>query len=262
MQVLSRTVIAGIFATILFMVSATVTHAQTEGSTYYTNPETGYRVVIEDDAELLTSSERNDLAAVMEEITEYGNVAFKTIDENNYSTDFYADKFYHNTFDKDSGVLFLIDMDNRNIWIFSDGRIYKTVTKSYADTVTDNVYRYASRAEYYTCAEQVFEQITSLLRGQKIAQPMKYISNFLLAASLALLINFVVMNAMTKVKRPGKEELLKSVEKKFSSTKAEATFINKTKVYDPVSDSSSGGGGGGSSGGGGGSSGGGGGHSF
>lgn len=45
------------------------------------------------------------------------------------------------------GTVFAIDMDNRNIWIHSDGAVYQVVTKGYADTVTDNVYRYASRGD-------------------------------------------------------------------------------------------------------------------
>ena len=41
----------------------------------YRNPDTGFRVLVEDDAELLTEEERRELAASMEKITAYGNAA-------------------------------------------------------------------------------------------------------------------------------------------------------------------------------------------
>lgn len=261
-SVVGKTVAMAFLCLILFVTNVSICHASGDTGEVYRNAATGYRVLIQDDAHLLTKAERAKLATLMEEITEYGNAIFKTIDKTSMTTSSYAESFYHSTLGKDSGVLFLIDMYNRNIWIFSDGAIYKTVTKSYADTVTDNIYKYASRKEYYTCAAKAFEQIDSLLRGQKIAQPMKYISNLLLAASLALLFNFGLMTYVTKVRRTSRDELLKSVEKKFTCTKPVATFTYKDKTYSPVESSSGGGGGSSGGGGGGSSSGGGGGHSF
>ena len=159
----------------------------------YVNPDTGYQTVIEDDAELLSEEEEAALQELLEEITAYGNVAFKTIDNNYMSTENYARSYYKDMFGTASGTLFLIDMDNRIIWIHSDGAVYKVITTAYANTITDNVYRYASDEEYFVCAQKAFEQMLSLLQGQKIAQPMKYISNGLLAIILALLLNYGVV---------------------------------------------------------------------
>ncbi len=225
------------------------------------NPNTGYQVVLEDDANLLTEAQESNLIAVMEDITAYGNVAFHSIDYNSGTTEGYAKSYYRSLFGTKSGTLFLIDMDNRNIWIFSDGAVYKVISKAYANTITDNVYRYASDGEYYECSAEAFKQIFTLLEGDRIAQPMKYISNALLAMILALLINFGVVCYFTKARKTGEDEILKKVEKRFSCTVPEATFLHQTKTYDPVSSDSGGssGGGGSSSGG---SSGGGGGHSF
>ena len=201
-----------------------------------------------------------DLLAQMEVITEYGNAAFHTVDVNNGTADGYARGYYHNKFDSASGVLFLIDMDNRKVYIFSDGNIYKTVTKSYANVITDNVYQYATNADYYTCASEVFSQVYDLLEGRRIAQPMKYVSNILLAVVFALLINYMMVRGFARAKTPSREEILTGlfVDKKLTDTRAE--FVCETRKYDPVSSGSSGSSGGG--GGGGGSSGGGGGHSF
>ena len=117
-----------------------------------TNPETGYEVWIEDNAGLLTSEEISALAEKMDPITEYGNVGFYTTDSNSSSTAALAKEIEQGRWGSSSGTLFVIDMDNRMIYIHSDGYIYSVITNSYADTITDNVYTYASNAEYFNCA--------------------------------------------------------------------------------------------------------------
>ena len=232
----------------------------------WVNGETGYQVVIEDDADLLSEQEETQLAAEMQQITSYGHVAFKSVSRNDYQTSAYARQYYHEHFSSNSGTLFLIDMDNREIYIFSNGAIYKTVTDAYADTITDNVYRYASDSNYYLCASNAFSQIHSLLAGRRIAQPMKYISNALLALILAAFINYFAVRLTSRSAKPGTQEILSAASTKFSFTNPRKTLDHQTKVYRPASSDSGGsghsGGGGGHSGGGGGhSSGGGGGHS-
>ena len=248
----------------LFQPSLAV-HAAPDALTWE-NEETGYCTVLEDEAELLTPEERTQLASQMQSITTYGNAAFKSVSYNNSSTSQFARDYYHQMFGAESGTLFLIDMDNREIYIFSDGSVYKTLTNAYANTITDNSYRYASEGDYYRCASTAFEQINTLLSGQRIAQPMKYISNALLALILAALINYCLVRLMSRTTRPGTEEILNSSSTKFHFANPKRHLSSQTKVYNPPSNSGGsggGGGGGGHRGGGGGpSSGGGGGHRF
>lgn len=233
---------------------------QVWAKTVYTNPETGYRVVMEDTAGLLTAEEESMLAEKMQAITAWGNAAFKSISENSTTTERYIEDYYRELFGWDSGTVFLIDMDNRNIWLKNDGQISRIVTNSYSDTITDNTYRYASRGDYYGCAQEAFAEIETLLSGNRIAQPMKYISNALLAVILALLINFCIMRLVSRNRIPGQKERLRRMKYHYSLTDTQAKYIRTTKRYDPPSSDSGGSSGGG--GGGGGSSGSGGGHSF
>lgn len=242
----------------LFMTNVSICYAAE-------NPDGSYRVVMDDGADLLTESQEEELTEIMQKITDYGNVAFLSVTENSLSAEDYARSSYKTLFGTDSGTLFLIDMDNRMLWIHSDGAIYGVVTTAYAETITDNVYRYASDEEYYECAKEVYREIFALLQGQKIAQPMKYISNTLLAMILALLINFGLVCYFTRLKKPSEADVLRIIDKRLECTKPTATFTHKTKRYDPIESSSSGSSGGSSSrggGGGSGSSGGGGGHRF
>ncbi len=258
-----------IFAGLLFSLGILLTpELRCFAKTCYVNPDTGYRTEIEDDAELLTEEEITLLASEMEKITEYGNAAFKTISSNSVSAKNYAGKYYGEIFGTSSGTLFLIDMDNRQIWIHSDGAVYKVITSSYADSITDNVYWDASIGDYYTCASEAFAQIHTLLTGNRIMQPMKYISNGLLALILALLINFGYICVFSRLSKPQEKELMKKIHRRFYATPPSATYTHQTTTYSPISsdsDSGSSDGGssdGGSSSSGGSSSGGGGGHSF
>lgn len=243
----------------LFLLSGSTCKAQV----HYTNPETGYQVILEDDADLLKPSEEVDLGFEMKEITKFGHALFKTIDQNSLSTEEFARSFYRQTIDTESGTLFLIDMDNRMLWIHSDGNVYKTITTSYANTITDNVYRDASREDYYTCASTVFSQINTLLVGNHIPQPMKYTSNLLLALILSLLITFLFVSSQARLRKPKHKELMSQIDHYFDILKKDASYSHTTTKYSPVNHSSGGSSGGGSrSGGGGGRSGGGGGHRF
>lgn len=232
----------------------------------YINPKTNYRSLLSDDAQLLDEEEEQELAARMQGITAYGNVIFKTTDSGVWDTASYAGEYYREKIGTDSGMLLLIDMENRMIWIHCDGAVYQVITKSYANTITDNVYRYASDGDYYKCASQAYGQALALLEGNRIAQPMKYISNALLAVILALLLNYALVCFFTGKRKPGRRELLGNAGNYFRYTEPKAFFVRETRTYHPISsggsDSSGGssGGGGGSSGGS--SSGGGGGHRF
>lgn len=231
----------------------------------YENSDTTYQVVIEDQANLLSEREKTQLAKEMQEITTYGNAAFITIVQNSYSsTEQFIRNYYWEQFQEESGIVFLIDMDYRKIWIHCNGRIYRTITKSYADIITDNVYSYASKQEYYQCASKAFSQVITLLKGEKIAQPMKYICNTILALVLAFLINYFIVMIYSKSKRPSRAEGLTGIPMQYKLNHPRAQLVRETKRYSPIRSSGGSGGGGRSSGGGGGghSSGGGGGHSF
>ena len=224
----------------------------------YESDATGYRVLIEDDAYLLDDYEKAALLNDMKPITAYGNIAFKSTSYNSMSTSSYAADYYESVFGSQSGAVFLIDMDNREIYIYSDGSLHRTITNSTARIITDNVYTYASKEDYYSCVSTAFSQILAKLEGQRIAQPMKYITNGLFALLFSSLLNYFFVKAYSRAKKPTDEQLLEGIHTYCQVTDGQAVFTHQTRTYSPQSSGSSGGGGGG----GGGHSGGGGGHSF
>ena len=223
----------------------------------HADPAGNYTSIIADDAGLLddcTTDEMDDLAILMDEITQYSNVAFITVDDNPYDSEYYAEIMNQKLFGPNTinGIVFLIDMDNRMIAINAQGDTRHIITPSYCDTITDNVYRSASKGDYYACAYQAFEQIYASLQGERIAQPMKYICNSILAIVLAMLINFRFVAFSSHKRKATNRELLQNIFSNVNITNTTSTFLRQTKTYSPESSGSGGSSGGGSSGGGGG----------
>ena len=202
-----------------------------------------YHLIIEDDANLLTESEKESLRKDMAKLTEYGNIIFKSINTNSTTADSYAKSYYNGRYGRQSGTLFLIDMDNRKIYIFSNGENYNKITDSKAETITDNIYQYATDKEYYECAKKAYEQILTVLEGGKIAEPMKYISNGVLAVMLSLFINFAIFKLATNNSKASKNEQIKECERYFEHTTPNVEKTGSHRVYSPQSSSSGGGGG-------------------
>lgn len=215
----------------------------------YTNPDTGYVVYIADEEDLLTDSEETQLIEAMKPVTEYGNAGFVSCENNSVSTKQYAEQRYASVFGSESGTLLLIDMGMREFYIRNNGAVSKIITTAYSNTISDNIYKYASDRYYYKFAATCFLQELELLRGGKIAQPMRYISAALLALILGLLFNYLILRAVTVPRTAGNHEIIDAAQVDFILRNPASRHTNTTKVYSPIR--SSGGGSGGRSGGGG-----------
>jgi uncharacterized protein len=230
--------------------------------------DNGNLVVIDDLANLLSEEEKDNLLENMKAVTEYGHAAFISVGYNDYSAEEYARNRYGALFGDQSGTLFLIDMDldmgmdNRMIKFYSDGKFARIINNTRSNEIADNIYAYASKEKYFECANEAFNQVLMLLKGERIFTPMKYATNALMALCLALLANFLVAAisrkrnvAINKIDRS--HAVIDLNEKTKFIKKINSKMISQTRTLSSDSDSGSSSGGGG--GGGGGSSGG---HSF
>ncbi len=224
--------------------------------------EEGYKAIIEDDAKLLTEKEKDQLKDKMKDLTKYGNIIFKSILTNSTTAPAYARDYYHSKFQKESGTVFLIDMDNRIIYIFSDGSNYNIINKRKAEIITDNIYQYASNKNYFDCAYNAFDQMETLLEGGKILEPMRHISNIVVSIVIAFFITFIIVWQKTKIKEASKKAVLENCDINFEIKDVYGSKTGTHREYSPIDTDSGGSSGGGGGFSGGGSSGGGGGHSF
>ncbi|MBR4165353.1 MAG: TPM domain-containing protein [Lachnospiraceae bacterium] len=213
-------------------------------------------VTVMDDAGMLTAAESDKLKQDMLPVTAFYPVAFVTTNDTDHtSAESYSRRIYNQIFDSNGGVLFLIDFDTTD----SDGRqLYIRVTNrssklsvAKCNTITDNVYTYARDGKYYECARRAFSQITDVLDDRAVPQPMKHMSNLLIAVCLALFVVFTTANSRTRIKKPGEVYLLdKNISKSVRLEDGSRQLIKRYKQRN--ASYSSGGGGGGFSGGGGG----------
>ena len=224
---------------LLLLVFPNINYASDEES-----EKNGYKIIIEDDADLLTDDEETSLREYMEPITEFGSVMFKTIDSNGYNnTATYAETYYHRKLgNQTNGVLFLIDIDMRKIWIFADGEIYNTITVSKSNTITDNIYKLATNKEYYECAKKAFIQINDLLNGRKIAESMKYICNALLSVMISLFLSYGLYSLITKNKKASNSDIINECSVSLVNSEVIIKHSGTHREYSPRSSGSSGGG--------------------
>ena len=231
-----------------------------------TNETTGFIAVLDDSGSLLDTAEYDGVWEAMMPVTEYCNVGFYTCSGSDKTYVMDKAKAWANANFKGTCTLFIIDMATRQLAVWSSTDVQKTLTQSKGYTITDNVYKYASRGDYAGCAESAFNQMYKVLKGVNVKGPMRVISNALLALLAAILLAYLFISARME------QEVKVSMPDIITTTAAGAgAVIAAKKLTRKVKHSSSsggggfhvGGGGGGFSGGGGGGFGGGGGsHGF
>ena len=221
-----------------------------------------YMVYIGDDAGLLTDAEEEELYTVMLDGTAYGNMVFMTVDDaEGYKSKDYIEMRYQtdSSLRGTDAVVYLIDMDNRMLWITGYGADKKLITADYANLITDNVYKYAKSGEYAKCAVKGYQQISRRLSGGRVSGTLRGVGNLCIAVIIAEILCFVIAYVSSVSRKAEEEEILENIERTVNIHNPGITHTGTRRIYDPPSKSS--GSSGGSSGGGG-FSGGGGGHGF
>ena len=223
-------------------------------------------VKIMDEADLLSSDEYVQLEAYLESLDSDYNYFVVTTDEAHYgkSEDDILYSYYTQSYLSNAdGVAFLIDMYNRELYLSGYGKAKYDIKSSDAYDITDNVYRYASNADYYQCIYNTISQCNTLINDGMILRPMRIIITALVSIILGFLLVFLkAVKERSKVQTITPSELLLV----GASIGATSTLLNTTRrriaSAGSVYSGGSSGGGGFSGGGGGGGGHSGGGHSF
>ena len=223
-----------------------------------TNEDTGYSLVIQDNAGLIDSAELEKVKESMRGVLEFADAGLLTVPAGSGRTNSAtkAQEWGDQTFGPYARfTVFIIDMANRHLDIYASKPLAGVLTAAEENTIADNIYKMASRGQYADCAAEAFTQIGKVLRGEKIARPMKYISNALIAAIAALIATYLLISGFA---RKEQEISMPSVIKGAGAGAATVVVANKLKKVVHHSSNSGGGfhggGGGGFGGGGGGGS--------
>ena len=131
-------------------------------------PCVDYMDKVYDYAGLLTEDEENNLYNEILNYIEISNydLAVVTIDNNPKRSEVeFADDFYdYNGFGKGEtrdGLLLLIDMDNRRVYISTNGYAIQMYTDSRIDSIIDSGYYNLKNEEYYNCLSNMIKSLHS-----------------------------------------------------------------------------------------------------
>lgn len=144
--------LAGVFCAAVFSVSAfslQPAYAAAEDS----------KVV--DDADLLSYDEEQEIQSMLDEFAGKSGwtlFAVTTDDANGMTSEEYADDFVDQNAFEENGVCFLIDMDNREIYMSTTGSAIRILTDHRIDSIMDDSYEYAGDGEYAKCFETMIRE--------------------------------------------------------------------------------------------------------
>lgn len=211
---------------------------------YAENETPKYKVMVIDQADLLTDYGEKKLAKEMEDLVGYGNVVFYTTKlkkGTNYEK--HCEDTYYKLFANQPGVIFQIDMGNRKLTLSASTEMEKLIG-SERSSIVDNIYQLATKGKYYECASNCFKQIKVVINDGEIAHDMKYIDNAIIAVVLGLIVNFFLI--FTTSRKSNKKEKRKLLGDMVLDTTLAGVAINlgkTSKRYEPRKSSRSGGGG-------------------
>ena len=118
-----------------------------------------------DQADLFLEEEEKELQQAIDALREKMDMdaAVVTAEENPGSAQAYADDFYEahgfGTGSGRDGALLLIDMDNRELCISTEGKMVRYLTDSRIEAVLDDMYGYAAAGDYYQAAGAFVEDL-------------------------------------------------------------------------------------------------------
>ena len=104
-----------------------------------------------DQANLLTAQEEEELqkqTEMMQEVWGMNFILVTTDDAEGKSSREYADDFYDALYPEEDGILYLIDMDNREIYMSTTGLAIRYMTDDRIDSVLDVAFLYVADSDY------------------------------------------------------------------------------------------------------------------
>lgn len=215
-----------------------------------------------DYANLLTDSEEESLAAATKEILgtyKLDTVVVTTADAENKSSMEYADDFYdYNGFgygETYDGLLLLIDMENRMVWLSTCGSAIPMFSDSHIEEITSDAASYLSSADYYGGCSSALQDIASTAKadvematvGGRFMRSARRIPLYLLAAAAVSGISIAVMAHQSQTARKARNAAAYLDRGSMRLAVREDRYLHSTTTRTRIESSSGGSGGGRSS---------------
>lgn len=205
-----------------------------------------------DYANLFTNSEKQELVSEAHELSQKHQMDFVIVtiaDDEGFRSQDYAQDFYdYNDFSPD-GLLLLINMDIRELWICGTGTGEHIFHDGQIENILDDIYPYASDNDFYRTASQFLksaDQIAIRATESSFSRNLRRIPFFLLAGAIIAGISLVFMVSANKLRRIASEASAYERDGGLHLTYQQDTFLHSTVTRTPLqtnSNSSSRGGG-------------------
>ena len=118
------------------------------------------RASIEDMAGILSDEEERDLLSLAEQISLDNNMDIRVVttdDTGGKSTRSFSDDYFESLTGTYEGACYLIDMDNREFYLTTEGRMIWYINDDRRDAILDHAYGYASSGDF----DEVFRSMLS-----------------------------------------------------------------------------------------------------
>lgn len=128
------------------------------------NPENVF-----DMADLLTDSEENQLRKFAQKYEKYDiSIVFMTTnDAQGKTTQNFSNDFYDNNRFREDGIMFSIDMENREIYIDTVGKCIAMISDSEVSRALDDSYMHASDGDYALCLKSMSKAVCKIVDAQE-----------------------------------------------------------------------------------------------
>lgn len=199
----------------------------------YKNTETEYEAFIQDDMDLLTEENEKELLKTMEKITEFGGVAFVSISEEEKNSWEYARKSYLELFCGENGVVFLINMYDKSIYIYCGGGLSYSLTNSKITEISKKVSYYISHENYVLACKKAYSEMLTILERDEVTTVRKYVSNGVLALILGFFVTFIAVKITSYTKKADDSQRLEYINHQYQMDNAMAMFSHTSRKYSP-----------------------------
>lgn len=111
-----------------------------------------------DNAELLSSYEENMLQERIDKYKDASIIILTIDDARGFTSKQYAEHYYESQLTQDDGVILLIDMDNREIYIATTGT-YEYKLQGRIDAMLDKAYDNVNNSDYYQAFDSMLDYV-------------------------------------------------------------------------------------------------------
>lgn len=225
----------GFIGMLLFLFFSGSVSAKTEEAevrkAVYINEKTGYEAYFEDDARVISAKAEEKFVEELAKMTKFGHVSLKTVSKKKIDTYTAAREYYRENFREEDGIVFFINQKKKEVCIICGGEVKDALEGANLEELGDRVYRNSSNDFYASAALEMVVSVRKLMVRKLTSHPFRFLGNMMLAMGMALLMNFILVNLLSKAEKTGDTELIEQTLNYFGHEEITSEFVRTVDVY-------------------------------